>query len=570
LGKHKQQHAYIMDEKVKKIELSAGTGVLTLGEVIEDSASRIWVGSFGDGVFMIDKDSIVNLNSRQGLLSDYCYSVTCDDLDNIWIGHRGGISRIRTRDFTVKILQDRSFIPEDCQFNRNAICQDNGTILFGSDMGLYSYDRRMELPRKKAPVLIVTSIRINDDEIDPETTDIELKPGSYKVRITFLGISLKEPSMVSYQYRLEGYDQWSEITRKNEMTYNHLSNGKYKFILKAMDSDGNITLMPLTINIIIRIPIWKKWWFYSILVVLAFILILSYIKWRLHRLIIEKAHLEEKVLKRTNEIECQKNELALQRDMIERKNASITSSILYASQIQNAILPPEELIDKLLPENFVLNLPKDIVSGDFFWLTKKDRKIIFTVADCTGHGVPGSFMSLLGITLISEIVNVIGIVESDEIVTTLRDKLIDSLQQNRKGITTSDGMDISLCVMDRKNSTIQFTGGMNDLIYIHHGKLEIIEADHISVSVLYTGYKFSSRKIQFEKGDLLYLASDGFQDQFGGNRDKKFLKQRFYGLLTEIHQLPMAVQKEMLENRLREWMGSTIQTDDITVMGIRL
>jgi len=563
--------AYIKDEKVKRIELSVGKGILTLGEVTEDTVSRIWVGSYGDGVFMIDKDSIVNLNSRQGLLSDYCYSVTCDDLNNIWIGHKGGISRIRTKDNTVKILQDLYSIPVNCQFNRNAIFQDHGTILFGSDMGLFSYDGRMELPQKNAPILIVTSIKINDNDIDPESTDIKLIPGSYKIKVTFLGISLKEPSMVNYQYKLDGYDQWSEITRKNDVTYNHLSNGRYKFIIRAMDSDGNITLNPLTINIIIRTPLWKEWWFYSILVVLAFIFIFSYIKWRLHRLTIEKAILEEKVLKRTNEIECQKNELALQRDMIERKNASITSSIMYASQIQSAILPPEEFVDKLLPENFILNLPKDIVSGDFYWLTEKDNKIVFMVGDCTGHGVPGSFMSLLGITLISEIVNVLGIVESDEIVNTLRDMVIDSLQQKRKVITTSDGMDIALCVMDRKNKTLQFTGGMNDLLYIHEGKPEVIEADHISVSVLYSDFgKFTRKEIHFEKGDLVYLASDGFQDQFGGERDKKFLRHRLYSLLTEIHEMPMAVQKEVLEKRLRDWMGSTIQTDDITVMGIRL
>jgi ligand-binding sensor domain-containing protein/serine phosphatase RsbU (regulator of sigma subunit) len=563
--------ACIREDKVTKIELSSGKGILTLGEVTEDTASRIWVGSFGNGAFMIDKDSIVNLNSRQGLLSDYCYSVTCDDAGNIWIGHRGGISRIRSDDFTVSILQDPSNMPEDCQFNRNAIVHDKGVILFGSDMGLYAYDRRIELPRRKAPVLLITSITVNNEEIDPETTDIELIPGSYKIKITFLGISLKEPSLVSYQYRLEGYDQWSDVTRKNEVIFNHLVNGRYKFILKASDSDGDVTLVPLTINIVIRTPLWEKWWFYTILMALAYILIVAYIKWRLHRLTIEKAVLEEKVLKRTHEIECQKNELALQRDMIERKNASITSSILYASQIQSAILPPEEFIDKVLPENFILNLPKDIVSGDFFWLAEKDNKVIFTVADCTGHGVPGSFMSLLGITMINEIVNVFGIVESDEIVTTLREKVIEALQQSRKAITTSDGMDIALCVMDRKNGTLQFTGGMNDLVYIHQGKVEVIEADHISVSVLYSDFgKFSKKEFHFEKGDLIYLASDGFQDQFGGNRDKKFLRQRFHSLLAEIHQMPMAVQKEMLEKKLREWMGSTVQTDDITVMGIRL
>jgi ligand-binding sensor domain-containing protein/serine phosphatase RsbU (regulator of sigma subunit) len=563
--------AYIKDEKVNRIELSSGKGVLTLGEVTEDTASRIWVGSYGDGMFMIHEDSILNINSGQGLLSNYCYSVTSDDHGNIWIGHRGGISMIRSDDFTVKILRNVSKIPEDCQFNKNSIFQDRGKILFGSDMGLYSYDRKSELPRKNAPVLIITSIRINNVEIDPETTDIALLPGDYKIKITFRGISLKEPSLVTYQYKLEGYEQWSDVTGKNEVTYDHISNGRYKFILKASDCDGNVTHVPLSIDLVVHIPLWKQWWFYSILVVLAVILTYSYVKWRLHRLTIEKALLEEKVLKRTNEIECQKNELALQRDMIERKNASITSSILYASQIQNAIFPPLEFIDKLLPENFILNLPKDIVSGDFYWIAEKDGRIIVTVADCTGHGVPGSFMSLLGITMISEIVNVFGIVESDEIVTTLREKVIDALQQKRRAITTSDGMDIALCVIDRANQTLQFTGGMNDLIYIHQDKLEVIEADHISVSVLYSDFgKFSKKEIHFEKGDLVYLASDGFQDQFGGKRDKKFLRQRFHSLLDEIHLLPMAVQKEVLEKRLREWMGSTVQTDDITVMGFRL
>jgi serine phosphatase RsbU (regulator of sigma subunit) len=429
----------------------------------------------------------------------------------------------------------------------------------------------MELPGKEAPSLVVKSIWINNNEIDPRSTDIRLVPGNYKIRITFLGISLKNPAHVSYQSKLDGYDQWSEITAKNEVIYNQITNGNYRFILKASDGDGNITQVPLIINIRIRIPLWKKWWFYGILVVLAIILVYFYIKWRLNRLIHEKEILEENVRKRTNEIECQKNEIALQRDMIERKNANITSSILYASQIQSAILPPEELFDKLFTEHFILNLPKDIVSGDFYWLTEINNRIIFTVGDCTGHGVPGSFMSLLGITMISEIVNVLGILESDEIITVLREMVIDSLQQKRKVITTSDGMDIALCVIDKSTNTLQFTGGMNDLIYIHRGNLQVIEADHISVSVLYADYgKFSKKEIQFEKGDVVYLASDGFQDQFGGSRDKKFLRQRFHSLLAEIHEMPLAVQKEVLEKRLHDWMGSTVQTDDITVMGIRL
>ena len=257
--------------------------------------------------------------------------------------------------------------------------------------------------------------------------------------------------------------------------------------------------------------------------------------------------------------------------MIDKKNADITSSIRYASHIQNAVLPPIELIDKLLPDNFIFNKPKDIVSGDFYWLAEKDHKIVFTVADCTGHGVPSAFMSILGITLLNEIVNVEGITRSDAIVMKLREGVIHSLQQSRKDISTLDGIDIALCVLDQHQKTIQYTGGMNDLVYIRDGKLEVLKADHLSVCVLLEDSgPFTMKEIDYKKGDILYLFSDGYQDQFGGNQGKKYLSNNFYDTLLEIHELPMISQKEILEKKLYEWMKDTIQTDDITVMGIRL
>jgi serine phosphatase RsbU (regulator of sigma subunit) len=257
--------------------------------------------------------------------------------------------------------------------------------------------------------------------------------------------------------------------------------------------------------------------------------------------------------------------------MIDEKNANITSSIRYASNIQKAVLPPIELIDKLLPDNFILSKPKDIVSGDFYWLTEKDNKIVFTVADCTGHGVPGAFMSLLGITLLNEIVNIKGITRSDTIVTELRYSLIHSLQQSRKDITTSDGFDIALCVLDNQQKRIQFTGGMSNLIYIHDGNLSVVRADRNSVCVEYgNSGPFTMKEFDYKKGDVLYLFSDGYQDQFGGRQDKKYFVHRFYVELLDIHRLPMSKQKEILEKNLKEWMGDNVQTDDITVMGIRL
>jgi serine phosphatase RsbU (regulator of sigma subunit) len=457
------------------------------------------------------------------------------------------------------------------KFNPNAIIKDQqGKIWFGSDKGMVSYDPSMENPQLQPPVLGITLIKIDDDEKDI-TDKIILSPGNYKIRIDFLGISLKEPTLVTYQYKLEGYDQWSEITKNTTITYNHLTEGDYTFILKARSGDGAVSENPLTINIIIKKPIWEKFWFYPLSVLLLIILTFIYIKRHEYRFLAEKRILEEKVRERTYEIQCQKNEIELQRDIIDEKNANITASIKYASHIQNAVLPPMELIDKLLPDNFILSKPKDIVNGDFYWLTEKDNKIVFTVADSTGHGVRGAFLSILGITLLNEIVNIQGITRSDTIVTELRESLIHSLQQGRKDIPTSDGFDIALCVLDQQQKKIQFTGGMNNLIYIHDGKLEVVRADRNSVCVVYDNSgPFTMKEINYKKGDIFYLFSDGYQDQFGGDHDRKYFVHRFYCELLDIHILPMLKQKEILEKNLKEWMKDNVQTDDITVMGIRL
>jgi ligand-binding sensor domain-containing protein/serine phosphatase RsbU (regulator of sigma subunit) len=563
--------AYIQDEKVFKLPINSLSGNLKLGPVTEDSDSRIWVGSYGNGIFMIQSDSIANLNLNEGLLSNFCYSVICDDNKNLWVGHRGGLSRIRTTDFSIKPIQHIEGTPESFQFNPNAISKDlTGKVWFGSDKGMISYDPLLEYTHAEPPVLGITSIKINDDEKDI-SDKIILSPGSYKIKIDFLGISLREPQLVNYQYKLEGFDQWSEITKNTYITYNHITAGNYTFILKASSGDGAVTINPLIVNIIIKKPVWKKWWFYPVNFFLLIALVVIYIKRREYRFRSEKRILEDKVRERTIEIQNQKNEIESQRDIINEKNANITSSIKYASHIQNAVLPPLELIDKLLPDNFILNKPKDIVSGDFYWLAEKDEKIVFTVADCTGHGVPGAFMSLLGITLLNEIVNIQGITSSDAIVTELREKLIRSLQQSRKDIPTSDGFDIALCVLDRQQKRIQFTGGMNNLIYIHEGKLEVIRADRNSVCVVYDNSgPFTLKEIEYKKGDTFYLFSDGYQDQFGGEHDRKYFIHRFYTLLLDIHRQPMLKQKESLERNLKEWMGDNVQTDDITVMGVRL
>jgi ligand-binding sensor domain-containing protein/serine phosphatase RsbU (regulator of sigma subunit) len=561
--------SYLKDGRIQKMAINLASGMITAGPVTGDWGNSIWVGTSGQGILVLGMDSVMNITTREGLLSDYCYSISCDGR-YIWVGHRGGLSRIDTGDLTIKHVT--GFGEHDLQFGVNAAASIPGLAFFGTDRGLATYDISAELPVAEPFLPYITSLRINDDEFDPGGSSLNLPPGRYRLRIQFLAVSLKSPEMVRYQALLEGYDEeWSEISRDNVVVYNRLTGGKYRLLLRSINSDGIVSRTPLSLNIVINLPPWKRWWFYPVLALLLGTIVLYYLKWKERQHRQEKRILEERVKERTSEIERQKNELAAQRDEIDEKNLSIMSSITYARQIQKAILPPREVLDRAFPENFVLHKPKDIVSGDFYWMAERNNRVVFSVADCTGHGVPGAFMSLLGITLLNEIVNVNGIIQSDIIVTELRRRLVQSIQQSKSGIQTYDGMDISLCVFDPLKRKLQFTGGMNHMVKIRDGKLEVIRADRLDVSASHKNEGiFNVREVDCIDGDMFYLFSDGYQDQFGGEYNKKFLRPHFYTTLVEVHRLPVAEQKEVLETKLMNWMKNHPQTDDITIVGIRM
>jgi len=561
----------IKDGKVSKMAINPGKGNLILGPVTQDSDSRIWLGSKGRGVFVIQSDSVINISSQQGLFSDYCYSIVHAD-NYIWVVHRGGISRIRPTDFSVRTFNNFCDNGFDHQFNINSVGLDSHQkIWFGSDKGLIVYDPSGNMLTPLPPVLSISKVSVNDIEKEVTGNRLSLPPGSYRIRFDFIGVSMIDPGQVSYQYMLKGYDHWSEITRSASVSYNNVTSGEYTFILKASGAEGAVSKDPLIFHITIDQPLWRKWWFFPAAVSILILAVCLYIKWRLFSLIKVKRVLEKKVLIRTEEIQRQKDEIEFQNNLIGNINASLTSSITYASYLQKAVMPPVELIDNLIPDNFILNRPKDIVSGDFYWLAGKNDKIILAVGDCTGHGVPGAFMSFLGIASLNEIVNIQGLVRSDLVVSALRERVIYSLHQNGSGITRTDGMEIAICVIDPAAKSIQYTGAKIDLVYFSDSKMEIFRADHFDVSAsVDQSLNFTMQEFFYKPGDVVYLSSDGYQDQFGGKWDKKLMRPYFLNLLYNAHKLPMNSQRDMLEYNLSEWMADCPQTDDITVLGIRL
>jgi len=276
--------------------------------------------------------------------------------------------------------------------------------------------------------------------------------------------------------------------------------------------------------------------------------------------------LEQKVKERTAEIQQQKVEIEIQKE-------HIMDSIHYAKRIQNAILPPDDYIHSLLENIFIFYKPKDIVSGDFYWMTDEDGYIMISAVDCTGHGVPGAFMSIVGYNQLNYAVNVGNARTASEILEGLNEGVTDTLREKGGGPgAVKDGMDMALCVIDPSKKKLHYAGAYNPLILIRGQELIQYKADKLPIGSVEGDImpKFTNHEIEIQEGDCLYMFSDGYPDQFGGPKGKKFMSKRFRELLFDIHEKPIDEQEKILDQTLKDWMGDTEQIDDILVIGIKL
>ena len=268
-------------------------------------------------------------------------------------------------------------------------------------------------------------------------------------------------------------------------------------------------------------------------------------------------NLEQKVKERTRQIEQQ--------------SRNITDSIHYASRIQTALMLPSEELDRLLPSHFILNKPKDIVSGDYYWVSHKDNRIIVAVADCTGHGVPGAFMSIMGINLLNEIVSNKETLRANEVLNELRDHLIKSLGQTGHRYEAKDGMEMALCVVDMESKQLQFSGAFRPMYLLRNEELIETKGDRMPIGIYNEEeVSFTNKEIQVRDNDVFYLFTDGYVDQIGGPNKKTFKSKNFKKLLKDIHQRPLKEQKSILEKEHKTWRSDMEQIDDIMIMGVKL
>ena len=236
-----------------------------------------------------------------------------------------------------------------------------------------------------------------------------------------------------------------------------------------------------------------------------------------------------------------------------------------------AMLPEDYHFRKSFSDYFIIFNPRDIVSGDFYWIGENENQIFFTVADCTGHGVPGAFMSALGISVLDEIITNNNNLKANTVLNVLREKIKTSLHQTGKQGEATDGMDVAFCILNKDRKTLEYSGAYNPLFLFHDGEFSEYRADRMPIGIYY-GEKesFTNYEIKVEKGDTIYIFSDGFADQFGGSKGSKYMKYNLKKLLSEIYFKPMAEQRVILESEFENWKGTVNQIDDVTILGVRI
>ncbi|MCK5169988.1 MAG: response regulator [Bacteroidales bacterium] len=288
----------------------------------------------------------------------------------------------------------------------------------------------------------------------------------------------------------------------------------------------------------------------------------------------QKALMEEDlnfIMKQGDKIAEQKYKIKIQHDIVQKQNKKIEDSILYAKRIQSAVLPPNRFIQHLLSEHFIFYKPRDIVSGDFYWTKQVDDKIFIAAADCTGHGVPGALMSMLGITFLNETINKTPNIHANEILNELRIHIISSLRQTGSSGESRDGLDIALCIIDHEKRKLEYAGANNPLYLIRNNQLLETKADKMPIGIHRKAKEsFQNHIIKLQKDDLVYLFSDGFVDQFGGEDGRKFLSTNFRKLLIDNRSQTLNDQKIILEKTFEEWKGDRKQLDDILVIGFKI
>ncbi|MBT6030057.1 MAG: SpoIIE family protein phosphatase, partial [Crocinitomicaceae bacterium] len=563
-----------------------GEGLLQkkIRSIIIDKFSNLWI-AIGENIVVYSNGKFNKIKYKSNFISHTIYSMCFDNDNYLWIGRQNGLDRLLIKDFAVESNRSyedgKGFMASEC--NNSAISIfENSKILIGTNQGLLTLDKNYDQINPFETKTEITAIKLFSQKTNWSEFSDSINEKGFPVNLNlsfrenyftfhFIGITHRNPSAVRYKYKLEGFDKdWINAEKNRLATYSNLPFGTYNFQVKSSNDEGIWNKSPVEFSFIITPPFWRTWWFYTLCALAVLFVIVSYYQIRISNI----------KIKRRNEKINQQNEI------IEEKNQEIVDSITYAKRIQDAILP-SSMISKELPNCFVHYQPKDIVSGDFYWMKTIGEKLLIAAVDCTGHGVPGGFVSMVGYSGLNRAVSEYQLTEPADILEKLSELVTESFDDgSNTGI--KDGMDAAICYLDQTNLKLHFSGANNPLYIIRHNNKplkspsgELIEVKSLEAlneikgtrrPVGSSDYKqpFVNKEIQLEKDDIIYLFSDGYPDQFGGPRGKKLMYKPFKRILLENSRLPMHEQKEKLELEFNSWSTGYAQIDDICIIGIKV
>ncbi|MFK7755589.1 MAG: two-component regulator propeller domain-containing protein [Flavobacteriales bacterium] len=558
-----QDLIYFENDKINFKKISENNGMLieTIG-VTKDLEGNVWIATSTQGVVKLQEYNI-QFTKKTGLFSSATYGITCDKNGKIWVAHRDGLSKIDPETNKVEVFNYTNGITQD--FNNSIVTDREENIWFGSNEGLVLYSPDLDRLNSSEPKVVFTKLLLTDEPMS-EDSDWELDYGEYKIEIEFIGVSLDAADQVQYEYYLEGLDDsWGDRTTQRKVTFSKPPPGNYTFKVRAYNQDdfGGETEAQLSISI--DNPFWLKPWFIISCIVLLVVTVRTLIYWREKQLKERQEYLEAELDARTEEVVNKNHEL-------QEKNKDITDSINYAKHIQSALIPSSEELKKSLPKSFVFFRPRDIVSGDFYWVRDFGENVVVVGADCTGHGVPGAFISLIGMSVLKEISNRNSVTNPAQALNHLEIEIESTLNKN-KSYGVKDGMDLGIMAINKTHRKLQYSGARRPLIIFRGDEHFILNGDRQSIGGSYEGEalkEFSLQDFQLEKGDRLYIWSDGYPDQFGGPRAKKLKQKGLMEILTKMQDKDMDTQHNIVNESFLTWKNGYEQVDDVLMIGIEI
>ena len=551
--------------------------------IINDNAGNLWFAT-GSGIFKYSNGKFIGITEKEGLFSNNIQSIAIDKKGTLWVGLPTGLDKIQIQNngtFEIRHFQtENGFMGQACFMNSILIDKED-KIWIGTENGLMVVQPEFDRKNTIEPITRLKSINLFSQKTDWKLfsnsidqhdlpTNLELAHNKNYLTFNFIGVSLTTPTKVTYKYMLKGLDKsWLPETSKNEAFYSNIPPGKYEFLVMANNGEGVWNKQPISFKFRILPPFWQTWWFYSIIAFIVFSGIYSYLKIR---------SANKKIIKQSKIIANKNSDLKRVYAEIAAKNKSITDSINYAKRIQQSFLTSEKTLNNTLKNYFILYKPRDIVSGDFYWAFDLPDRTLVACADSTGHGITGAFMSLIGLSLLNEILHSKNIVEPDKILDELRRIIICALNPEKLDSGGKDGMDIALISIFKNSNSdeikIHFAGANNALYLIsglaYSPNFSAFKSDKQPVGFHSSMKPFTQQEITAKKGDIIYLGTDGFSDQFGGKKGKKFMSRQLKKTLSSIHNLQLSEQENILNKTFLDWKGNLDQVDDVTIIGIRL